>query len=305
MTPIKRRLRTDLLVLYALLVPGVLLTFIFQYLPMFSNVIAFMDYKLFEGWMGLDSPWVGFKHFQFISEPWFHKLLWRTLYYNVVGLVLCFPAPLILALLLNEIRNEKFKKVVQSITYVPHFVSWVTVAALFYIFLSVDPSGFVNNVKVALFGGERIVYMQDTGLFLPLLVISQNWKEIGWGSILYLASMTMIDPHLYEAAKVDGAGRWQQMLRITLPAMIPTTLILLIFALGGMVGGNFDQIFNFQNITIQEDTNIINTFTYYKGVKEQQFSLATAVGLFSGIISFFLLMSANYAAKKISDSAII
>lgn len=291
-------------VLYLMLLPGMVLTFLFSYLPMFSNVIAFMDYSLFKGWMGLGSPWVGFENFDFIDEPWFRELVVRTLYYNLGMLLFSFPASLILALLLNELRRQKLMKTIQSILYIPHFVSWVTVAGLFYIFLSIDVSGIVNNVLESAFGAERKVFMQDPGLFLPVLIISQIWKEVGWGSILYLAAMTTINPQLYEAAEVDGAGRWKQMVHITMPTLVPTTVILLIFSLAGVIGGNFDQIFNLQNQVIQEQTNIINTFTYYRGIVEGRYSFAAAVGLFQGLVSFCLLYLANYAGKKASNTAI-
>jgi len=290
--------------LYVFLFPGIALTLVFAYLPMFSNVIAFMDYNLFDGFMGLGSPWVGFDNFDFLGESWFLDMAFRTVYFSFCMLLFSFPASLILALLLNELRRRMFQKIVQTVSYIPHFVSWVTVAGLFYIFLSYDPSGVVNNVLEQLFGAERRVFMQDTAVFLPLLILSQIWKEVGFGSILYMAAMTNIDPHLYEAAKVDGANRWQQMRHITLPGIQSTTVILLIFALGGLFSGNFDQIFNFQNQIIQDETNIINTYTYYAGIREQQFSHATAVGLFQGFISFLLLAGANYTAKKLSDNAI-
>lgn len=303
--PIKRRSKLRMYIpLYLFLVPSVALTLLFAYLPMFSNVIAFMDYSLFDGFMGLGSPWVGFKNFSFLGEAWFYELAGRTFYYSFFMLLFSFPASMILALLLNELRLQLFKKLVQTISYVPHFVSWVTVAGLFYIFLSYDSTGIVNNIMTALFHEDRKVYMQDESVFLPLLILSQIWKEIGWGSILYLAALTMIDPHLYEAAKVDGANRLQQVWHITLPGIRSTTVILLIFALGGLFSGNFDQIFNFQNQVIQDGTNIINTYTYYVGIREQQFSHATAVGLFQGFISFLLIYTANYSAKKLSGNAI-
>jgi len=297
--------RTSYLPLYLYLLPALGLTLCFNYLPMFSNIIAFMDYRFYNGWMGLDSEWIGLKNFAFLQDTAFWELAWRTLYYSTFILLFSFPAPLILALLLHELRSKVFKKFIQTVSYIPHFVSWVTVASLFYIFLSYDPSGVVNNLKQLIFGGEREVFMQEPTNFLPLLILSQTWKEIGWGSILYLAAISMIDPLLYEAAKVDGANRWQQMFRITLPSMRSTTIILLIFSLGGLFGGNFDQIFNFQNQVIQNETNIINTYTFYKGIREQQYSLATAVGLFQGLIGFLLIYMANYTAKKYSDSGII
>ncbi|RAP76582.1 ABC transporter permease [Paenibacillus montanisoli] len=292
-------------ILHVFLLPAVVLTLLFNYLPMFSNVIAFMEYDIFAGWMGLGSKWVGFDNFAFLQEDWFYELAMRTLFYSASMLLFSFPASLILALLLNELRNQTFKKFAQTISYVPHFVSWVTVASLIYIFLSVDISGLVNNLKVALFGGERILYMQQSEYFLPVMIISQVWKEIGWGSILYLAAISTIDPQLYEAATVDGAGRWRQLLHITLPGLVPTTIVLMIFSLGGLFSGNFDQIFNLQNQVIQEKTNIISTYTYYRGVKGAEYSIATAVGLFSGVISFILLKIANFTGKKIGDTSII
>lgn len=292
-------------ILHMFLIPAFVLTFFFSYLPMFSNVIAFMHYNMFKGWMGLGSEWVGFDNFAFLKEQWFYKLAFRTLYFNITMLLFSFPASLILALLLNELKSHTFKKYAQTISYVPHFVSWVTVASLVYIFLSVDISGLVNNLKVALFGGERILFMQDKDYFLPVLVISQVWKEIGWGSILYLAAISTVDPQLYEAATVEGAGRWKQMLHITLPCLAPTTVIIMIFSVASMFGGNFDQIITLQNQVIQADTNIIGTDIYYRGVKGANYSVAMAVGLFSGLISFILLRIANYSGKKIADTSVI
>lgn len=291
--------------LYVFLVPALLVTFLFAYLPMFSNIIAFMDYDFTKGWFGLGSPFVGFKNFSFLRELWFYKLAGRTILYSFTMLIFSFPAPLILALLLNELKNATFKKTVQTVFYVPHFVSWVTVAGLFYLFFSTDPSGIVNNIKQLLVGGERILYMQNTSTFLPALVISQVWKEVGWGTILYLAAISVIDTQLYEAAEVDGANRWQQMLHITLPGLLSTTCILLIFSLGGLFGSNFDQIFNLQNPVIREDTYTINVFTYFRGIQAHQYSFATAVGLFQGLVSFVLIMTTNYVTKKLNNTGII
>lgn len=295
----------DYWVLYLFLLPAIGLTMVFSYLPMVGNAVAFMDYNLFDGFLGLNSPWVGFKYFAFLQEKWFYELAGRTTLYSFSILVFSFPASIVLALLLNELRNAMFKKIVQTVSYIPHFVSWVTVSGFFYIFLSYDSSGLVNNLMEAWFGHERVVWMQDTGLFLPLLIISQLWKEIGWGSILYLAAITTIDLQLYEAAKVDGAGRWKQLVHVTLPHLVPTTIVLIIFSMAGLFSTNFDQLINFQNPVIQSATNTIDTFGYYKGVREQQFSLAAAVGLFSGLINLTLMMSTNYIAKKSTGSGII
>ncbi|WP_162463215.1 ABC transporter permease [Paenibacillus psychroresistens] len=296
---------SSIYILYLFLIPAIGLTFFFNYIPMFSNVIAFMDYDFTEGWMGMGSPFVGFKHFAFLQESWFYELAIRTITYSFFILITSFPLALIFALLINELKSSKFKKITQTVSYIPHFVSWVTVSGLVYIFLTVDPSGLLNNLKVLIFGGERISYMQDSGYFLPLLILTQIWKETGWGCIIYLAALTTIDPSLYEAAVVDGATRWQKVWYITLPALIPTTAILLIFSLVGLFSSNFDQIFNLQNSVIRQTTDTINIYTFYVGVRSQQYSLAAAVGLFQGVVTFILVMISNYTSKKMSGSGII
>lgn len=292
--------------LYLFLLPSLIIRFVFDYIPMFSNVIAFMDYEMFRGWMGLGSEWVGFDNFRiFIGQPWFWQLAFRTFWYAFWRLVITFPPSLILALLINELRNVMFKKVVQTISYLPHFVSWVTVAGLVYIFMSIDPAGLVNNIKQGLFGGERVVYMQEVQLFLPLLLLTKTWKEVGWGSIIYLASLSTIDPQLYEAAWMDGAGRWKQLVHITVPHIMPTTAVLLIFAMGGLFHADFDQVFALQNPVIRAHTYVIDVWSFYKGIVDQQYALAGAVSLFQGLITFILLMSANWASKKVAKIGII
>jgi len=292
-------------ILYVFLIPATILTFIFSYIPMFTNIMAFQDYHINNGWLGLGSKFVGFRNFYFLKERWFWELAGRTVFYSFTILVTSFPLPLILALLLNELKNQTFKKFVQTVSYIPRFVSWVTVAGMFYIFLSVDPSGVVNNIKQAVFGGERISYMQHEIYFLPILVISNIWKELGWGTIIYLAAITNISPELYEAAQVDGANRWHRAIYITLPGLIPTFCILLIFSLGGLVNTNFDQVFNLQNQVIRESTDTINIWVFYKGIRAQLFGLSSAVALFNGLVTFVLVMTGNYITKKLNNTAII
>ena len=287
--------------LYIGLLPSFVLTLIFSYVPMFGNVIAFMDYKMFNGWMGLNSPFVGLKNFSFVMDPVFWDLALRTIWYSVTGLIFGFPSSLILALLINEIRSLRFKRVVQTISYVPHFVSWITIASLIYIFVSIDEYGLINNIMVALFGGERISYMQHVEFFLPILIISGIWKGVGWGTIVYLASISGIDPTMYEAAQIDGAGRLKQVMYITMPSILPTTCILLIFSIGGLFSSNFEQIFALQNDVIRNQTNTINVYVYYKGLMEGKYSLSTAVGLFQGLISFILVRGSNFISKKVAD----
>ncbi|SEM57381.1 sugar ABC transporter permease [Paenibacillus sp. OV219] len=294
-------------VLYLFLAPAIILTLIFAYLPMFSNYIAFLDYDFNKGWFGFGSKFVGFDNFaKFLTDHKFYTLIGRTLLYSVTMMVATFPAPLILALLLNELRGERFKKIVQTTSYIPHFVSWVTVAGLFYMFLTVDATGIINNLRQLIDpAAERISYMQDAHNFLPVLVISEIWKETGWGTILYLAALTTIDPQQYEAAQVDGATRWQRLWYITLPGLVPTMSILLIFSLSGLLATNFDQVFNLQNKMIRLDTDTIGVYTYYQGIVSGQYSYSAAVGLFQGIISFILIMLTNATTKKLSNVGIV
>ena len=287
--------------MYLFILPSLVLTLIFAYLPMFTNIIAFMDYDLFKGWMGFGSRFIGFANFSRIfSDPYFFTLLKRTLYYGFGLIVFTFPASLVLALLFNEISNNRIKTTMQTISYIPRFISWVTVGGLIYIFLSVDQSGLVNNIKQYLFGGDRILFMQQPAAFFPILTIANIWKWIGWGTILYNAAISAIDPQRYEAAKVDGANRWQLVRYVTLPGILPTTAILLIFQLGTVMGGNFEAIFNLQNPVIRHDTNTIAIYVYYKGITEGQYALSSAVALFNGFASFLLVMISNFISKRVA-----
>ena len=291
-------------VLYFFLLPAVGFTFLFAYLPLFINVIAFMDYSLLKGWLGLGSPWVGFKWFQrFLTNPDFPVIAWRTITYSLVKLAFSFPAPIILALLLNELRSQAFKRTVQTISYLPFFVSWVTVSSLLYLFLSLSSTGLVNNA-LELLGAKRIPFMSKARYFLPVLVVSDLWKGTGWGSIIYLAAIVSIEQQLYEAARIDGAGRWKQMRYITLPGIMPATVILLILTAGGIFNANFDQMFTLQNDVIRADTHVINTYSYYIGIESRKFSLGTAINLFQGVINFILVWTTNYLSKRIRGTGL-
>ncbi len=246
---------------------------------MFSNVIAFMDYDLTAGWFGLASPFVGFKWFaRIFQDPKFYELVGRTLSYSVAVLVVSVPAPFVLAMLMNELMHKAFKRTVQTISYLPHFISWVTIASLIYIFLSTDTSGIVNNLRQFLGADKRILFMKYPKNFPVVLAPRSVYKEMGWGSIIYLAAISALDVELYEAASIDGAGRWRQFQHITFPGVLPTTMILLIFAMAGLLSTNFDQIYNLQNDIIILDTNTINVYTYRTGVLGRKYSIATAVG---------------------------
>jgi len=287
--------------LYLFLAPAVVVTILFAYLPMFSNIIAFMDYNIMAGWMGLASPWAGFKNFtKMFHDEQFWPLVWRTFYYSVVRLVTGQPAPFILALLINEVRNRLFKRTVQTIFYLPHFVSWVTIASLAYWFLTTDTSGVLNNVRQVLGAQNRIIYMKFPSNFPWVLAITGIIKEAGWGTIIYLAAISGVDAQLYEAAKIDGAGRWKQFVHVTFPSILPTTVILLIFSFGGLFASNFDQIYNLQNPMIKYDTNTINVYVYYTGVQSGKYSAAAALGLFQGVINATIMLGVNWFAKKVS-----
>jgi len=291
--------------LYLFIIPALALTLFFGYIPMFMNVIAFMDYKIGAGFLGLQSEFVGLYWFQyFLKEKWFYEIILRTLLYSVSGLVFGFPASLILALLFNELRSNRFKKIVQTLSYIPNFVSWATISGLVYIFLTVEPEGLVNTIRESVFGLSRISFMQDPKYFLPLLIITGLWKGAGWGTILYMAALSNIDVSMYEAAEVDGAKRFDKVRYITFPNLVPTFCICLIFAIGGLLSTNFDQIFNLQNTVLRPSVMTLNLYTYFNGVVNRQYSLSSAVGLFNGVVSFILIFSANAITRKLSDTGI-
>ena len=290
--------------LYIFLLPAVLLTLIFAYIPMALNYIAFTDYKMSSGFLGLESPFVGFANFQkFLWDKEFWELAFRTLFYSIVLTITGFPSPILLAILLNELRFMTFKKTVQTITYLPHFISWVTVAALVYIFLTVDTEGVINNVR-EFFGFERYSYMKYAGNFVWVISITSILKETGWGSIIYLAAISSIDAQLFEAAKIDGAGRLQQLWHITLPSIKPTIMILFILSMGSLFATGFDMIYALQNDVIRVDTNVIATYVYTRGIMGSEKAKVTAVSLFQGAINAILLISTNYISKRLTESGL-
>jgi putative aldouronate transport system permease protein len=291
-------------VLYLMLIPAVGFTFVFSYVPMGMNVIAFMDYKMTSGWMGLGSKWVGFYQFaRFLSDPSFWEVTFRTILYSTAKLLVSFPAPIILALLLNELRNQAFKRTVQTIAYLPYFVSWVTVAGLIYMFLSISSTGIINILIEAL-GGKRTIFMSRPQYFLPVLLFSTVWKGVGLGSIIYLATIASIEQQLYEAARIDGAGRWRQLLHITLPGILPAVIIILILNAGSIFSADFDQIVNLQNSVIQTDTDVINVYTYHVGIMQRRFAQGTAISLFQAVINFALVWGTNFIARRTRGSGL-
>ena len=283
--------------IYLMLVPVLVYYGIFHYGPMYGLLIAFKDYGMADGVWG--SPWVGLTHFQnFFENPYFWRLLRNTLTISLYELLFAFPAPIILALLLNELRVVMFKRLVQTISYLPHFISIVVVAGMMVDFFARD--GLINSI-VSFFGYEPIAFWQESGWFRSLYVSSGIWQGIGWGSIIYLAAMSSIDPTLYDAARIDGAGRWKQTLNITIPGIMPTIVILFILNVGSMLAVGSEKIILLYNPLTYETADVISTYVYRKGILGADFGYSAAVGLFNSVISFILLILANTISKRVSE----
>ena len=281
--------------LYLLLIPGLAFLFIFKYTPMYGLLIAFQDYSIFRGIR--ESPWVGWKHFErLIESDQFVSVLSNTIIISLYKLVFLFPFPIIVAILLNELRKMMFKRVIQSIIYLPHFISWVIVSGLFVNLLSLN-GGIVNTVIKKL-GGEPIAFFMDPGVFRPLLVVTEGWKEVGWGTIVYLAAIASIDPQLYEAAKIDGANRLRQIWHITLPGIASTIVLMLILRLGNMLEAGTEQILVMYNPVVYNVADVIGTYVYRIGLGASDYSFSTAVGMFESVVGFILVVSGNWFCKK-------
>lgn len=289
--------------MYLLLIPAVVAVIVFGYLPLLGIAIAFKDYDVLVGFA--KSPWVGFENFKMIfTTPSFLTAIKHTLCYSTFNLFAKLPFPVILAVLINELSSKRFKKTVQTITYLPHFLSWATVIGFAYSMFALR--GGYNDIMAAIFGEsyERVNILMDSKYFWGVLFFSGLWKEVGWSSIIYLAAITSIDPSLYEAARVDGANRFQQILKITIPAICPTVVIILIMNIGSIVTNNFEQVYGFQNVYTQDKTEVIGTLTYRMGIQAGRYSEATAFGLTQGLVSFTLVAITNKISKKISNIAI-
>lgn len=287
--------------LYLLLLPGLLYFIVYKYIPMGGIVLAFQDFNPFQGF--LNSPWVGLKHFRTIFEDAeVLRVLWNTIVLSFLQILFNFPLPIILALMLNEVRNQAYKRIIQSIVYLPHFLSWVVVIGIVTIFLRSE--GLINVLLGMAFGLEPIPFLTDPALFKPLIVLEVIWKETGWGTIIFLAAMAGVNPQLYEAAIVDGASRWRQIWHITLPAIRNVIVILLILRLGNVLDSGFEQIFLMLNPFNMETGNVLDTFVYFKGIQQADFSFATAVGLFKGVVGLILIVIANQMAKRFGEEGL-
>lgn len=287
--------------LYLMLLPGVIYFIIFKYVPMFGISMAFQDYRPYLGF--LNSPWVGFKHFErFFSEPQFWMLFRNTVILAVYNLVFFFPLPIILSLMLNEVRHERYKRFVQTLVYIPHFVSWVVVVGIFYILLTTE-NGVLNNLIYSI-TGHKIAFLLEAGWFRTLIMSQSIWKEVGWGTVIFLAALAGVDMQQYEAARIDGASRWRQTWHITLPAIRSTIVILLILRLGNFLDTGFEQIFLMLTPTNREVGEVFDTYVYLKGMTQGQFSYSAAVGLFKSFVGLVLVLGSNWLAKKFGEEGI-
>lgn len=285
---------------YMLILPAIIIYLLFAYKPMYGVIIAFKNFSPAAGIWG--SEWAenfGMQNFiDFFGSYYFVRLLKNTVIISIASIIFGFPAPIILALLLNEIKNNKFKRTVQTISYMPHFISLVVVCSLIKI-LTADTGIIVQIMSV--FGFEPTSLLANPQYFAPLYVISGIWQEIGWGSIIYLAAITGIDPGLYESAKIDGANRWKQTLHVTLPGLSSTIIILLLLRLGGVMSVGYEKIILLYNEGIYDTADVISTFVYRKGLQQFQWSYSTAVGLFNSVINFVLIIIFNKTSRKLSD----
>lgn len=286
--------------LYVMAIPGLAFLIVFKYIPLLGAAIAFMDYSVFKGFMG--SPWVGLKHFQALLDyPDFMRVFGNTLILGFLKIVLVFPIPVLLALMINEIRKSALKKGIQTALYIPHFLSWVIVAGIVFDVFSL--SGLFN-VVLGWFMQEPVLVMQDSAYFRVVYVITSIWKDAGWGTVVYMAAISAIDPQLYESAMIDGASRFKQIRHITLPLLLPTVLVLLLLEIGHFLDLGFDQVFNLQTPMTYSVSDILDTYVYRTGIQQAQYSFATAVGLFQSIIGFTLVYVFNRLSRKVSDGGL-
>ncbi|HEY0827832.1 MAG TPA: ABC transporter permease subunit [Bacilli bacterium] len=287
--------------LYLFVLPCVLWFIVFKYVPMYGVQIAFKDFIATRGiW---DSPWVGFKHFErFFNSYNFQLLLKNTLGLSLMQLVIGFPLPIIIALMLNQLTSERFKRIVQTVIYAPNFISVVVLVGMIYVFLS-PSSGMVNHV-IKLFGGEPVFFMGSAAWFKPLYVLSGVWQETGFATIIYLAALAGINPDLHEAAVVDGATKFKRILHIDIPGILPISIILLILAVGNMMNLGFEKALLMQTDLNKSSSSIIQTYVYEVGLVKAQYSFSAAVGLFNSVINLVLLLSVNRFARKVSETSL-
>lgn len=286
----------------AMIWPGVILMIMFNFVPMYGLIIAFKDYSVL-GTIG-SAPWVGFKYFQdFFSDKMFWLVMKNTPGISLWKLIVGFPGAIMLAVLINELSHARFKKFVQTISYLPHFLSWVILGGMVILWLS--DTGMVNSTLMSLhLINKPIQFMANASTYWPIAVFSDVWKEIGWNTILYLAAMTAIDPSLYEAARIDGASKWQQIIHITIPGIRTMIALTLILSIGGLIGSNLDQTLVLQNSLNYNASEVLNSYVYRMGIRQGNFSYATAVGIFQSVVSLILVVLSRWGTRKISDEKV-
>ncbi|MBP3360831.1 MAG: sugar ABC transporter permease [Clostridia bacterium] len=283
---------------YIMLIPGLLAVFVFSYCTMPGILMAFQDYDFVKGFFG--SEWVGFRHIHDIfTMTTYRTAIINTIVLNTVTILISFSLPIIFALLLNEIRDGIAKKSMQTISYLPHFLSWVSIVAITYSLFARD--GFINDLRVLLLGQgtERIMFMAQPRNFVPIYIGLYIWQSLGWDSVIYLAAISGVDQQLYEAVKIDGGNRFSQVIHVTLPSILPTIIVLFILKMGTMFADNFDLVFGLQNAYV--DFEVISTVVYKSGIKQANYSMATAMGLIQGVFGFILMAAVNVASRKISE----
>ena len=284
--------------IYLLILPAALLLFVFHYLPIYGIVISFQDFSPFKG--VLNSNWVGLKNFEhFLSDSNFWRVFKNTIIINLMQIIIGFPIPVMFAIFLNELWSNRFKKVVQTVSYLPHFVSWVVAASIITSALS-PSSGLINKFLEGAFGIEPIYFLAKEEYFRLIIVISNVWKELGMQSVYYIAALASIDTELYEAAKMDGAGKIKQTIHITLPGLRSIIIVLLVLKVGRMVTIGFEQIFLLYNPLVYDVGDVISTYTYRLGIEQTRYSLTSAIGVTQSVVNFILVYAANKAARKIA-----
>ncbi|MFI7702718.1 ABC transporter permease [Nonomuraea sp. NPDC049480] len=290
--------------LYLMVLPGVVYFALFKYLPMYGITIAFQDFVPFLGYSG--SPWVGFKHFQdLFTGPDFGRLMFNTLYLALLTVVFIFPAPIIVALLLNELRINILKRTIQSVMYIPHFLSWTIVFSLTYLLMSADFGVISGWIRDLTGDTAKIDYMAQEDWFRPLIILQQMWKLTGWGTIIYLAALAGVDPQLYEAARMDGAGRFRQLWHVTLPAIRPTIVVMAILTSGNLLDTGFEQIWLMTTSLNRSVADVFDTYVYYTGITQSAISYSTAVGLFKGVVGCILIFGSNWLAKRLGQRGLL
>lgn len=285
---------------YVMLIPGVVLTFIFSYIPLYGVIIAFEKYNV---GLGFRSPWVGWDNFRYLfNQPTFTRTIWNTLFISVWKLALGVVVPVTVAVLLNEMRSEKLKRFYQTLIYIPNFLSWIIMAGVLMDILS--STGAVNLILNKL-GFESVNFLGDAKVFPWTMIVSDVWKGFGYGTVVYLAAITGIDPNLYESAMLDGASRWQQIKNITIPLLLPTIVLMTVLALGSVLNAGFDQIYNLYSPAVWETGDIIDTYVYRLGIQQAQYSVGTAVGLFKSLVSAVMVIVSYVLADKLAGYRVL